>query len=208
MQIQTCLTQKKHNEHFDLPSEETIEFNRYGEVRKAPRLVQHIMTVIAPKFADRDGGYTRIIKIDKRRLGDGTDLVLLQLVGEEEGPQLGGGDSKRRTQKQRRRDFAAKVLASAPVLEEVAEEKPEDAQESPEETGKGETVEESTDIAAEETPPEDAPAEEEPEAVPAEDAPAEEGSEAAPAEDAPAEEESSDDGSASEDSKKEDEKSE
>ncbi len=113
----------KHNDHFDLPSEDTIEFNRYGEVRKAPRLVQHIMSVVGPKFADRDGGYTRVIKIGKRRLGDGTDLVILQLVGEEEGPQVGGGDSRRRTQKQRRRDFAAKVLvATAPAVEEEAPE--------------------------------------------------------------------------------------
>lgn len=112
----------KQNDHFDLPSEDAIEFNRYGEVRKAPRLVQHIMSVVAPKFADRDGGYTRVVKIGKRRLGDGTDLVILQLVGEEEGPQVGGGDSRRRTQKQRRRDFAAKVLVS--TAPEVAEEAP------------------------------------------------------------------------------------
>ena len=109
----------KQNDHFDLPSEGDIEFNRYGEVRKAPRLVQHIMAVVGPKFADRDGGYTRIVKIGKRRLGDGTDLCILQLVGEEEGPQLGGGDSRRRTQKQRRRDFAAKVLVA--TTEEVAQ---------------------------------------------------------------------------------------
>jgi len=112
----------KHNDHFDLPSESDIEFNRYGEVRKAPRLVQHIMSVVGPKFADRDGGYTRIVKIGKRRLGDGTDLCVLQLVGEEDGPQLGGGDSRRRTQKQRRRDFAAKVLVGTAVADESAEE--------------------------------------------------------------------------------------
>ena len=112
----------KHNDHFDLPSESDIEFNRYGEVRKAPRLVQHIMSVVGPKFADRDGGYTRIVKIGKRRLGDGTDLCVLQLVGEEDGPQLGGGDSRRRTQKQRRRDFAAKVLVGTAVADETAEE--------------------------------------------------------------------------------------
>ena len=111
----------KQNDFFDLPDEGDIEFNRYGDVRKAPRLVQHILTVVAPKFADRDGGYTRIVKIGKHRFGDGTDLVILQLVGEEEGPQIGGGDSRRRTQKQRRRDFAAKVLAST-TAEVTAEE--------------------------------------------------------------------------------------
>jgi large subunit ribosomal protein L17 len=133
----------KQNDHFDLPSESDIEFNRYGEVRKAPRLVQHIIAVVAPKFSDRDGGYTRIIKIGKRRLGDGTDLVILQLVGEEEGPQLGGGDSRRRTQKQRRRDFAAKVLVSNSVADEPAEEA---AEEIVDETIADEASEEVTEV--------------------------------------------------------------
>ena len=123
----------KQNDFFDLPAESDIEFNRYGDVRKAPRLVQHILTQVAPKFADRDGGYTRVVKIGKHRLGDGTDLVILQLVGEEEGPQIGGGDSRRRTQKQRRRDFAAKVLSSTTTTEApVDEAEPEVAEKAPE----------------------------------------------------------------------------
>ena len=124
----------KQNDFFDLPDEGDIEFNRYGDVRKSPRLVQHILTAVAPKFADRNGGYTRIVKIAKHRLGDGTDLVILQLVGEEEGPQIGGGDSRRRIQKQRRRDFAAKVLASTESVSEVTEEVTEEVAEAPEVT--------------------------------------------------------------------------
>ncbi|MBI69201.1 MAG: 50S ribosomal protein L17 [Phycisphaerae bacterium] len=155
---------KKHNDFFDLPDEDAIEFNRYGEVRKAPRLVQHIMTAVAPRYADRDGGYTRIVKIGKHRLGDGTDLVILQLVGEEDGPQLGGSDSRRRMQKQRRRDFAAKVLASVPAEEAVVEdaEVVADAEAVTEEAVVEETaVEEAvTEEATEETTEETAPAEE------------------------------------------------
>ena len=67
---------RKSSEFWELPAVESIEFNRYGEVRKAPRLVEHLLTKVAPKFADRAGGYTRIVKLDKRRVGDGTDLVL------------------------------------------------------------------------------------------------------------------------------------
>jgi len=104
---------KKDNAYFELPDKSEVEFNRYGEVRKAPRLVQHIMTKIGPMFADRDGGYTRIIKLGKRRLGDGVDLVLLQLVGKEEGPELGGGDSHRRTKAEKRRKFAAGLATGA-----------------------------------------------------------------------------------------------
>lgn len=103
---------KKDNRYFELPDADAIEFNRYGETRKAPRLVQHIIKNVAPMFADRDGGYTRIVKLGKRRLGDGADLVLFQLVGKEEGPELGGGNSGRRTQADKRTAFAAKLRKS------------------------------------------------------------------------------------------------
>jgi large subunit ribosomal protein L17 len=99
---------KKDNAYFDLPDASDIEFNRYGETRKAPRLVQHIMTKIGPMFADRDGGYTRIVKLGKRRLGDASDVVVLQLVGKEEGPQVGGGNSRRRATADKRTAYAAK----------------------------------------------------------------------------------------------------
>ena len=101
--------QRKDSDYFDLPDESEIERNRYGDVRKAPRLVQHVMTQVATMFADRDGGYTRIVKLGEHRLGDGTDLVLLQLVGREEGPEIGGGYSRRREQADKRTAFAARL---------------------------------------------------------------------------------------------------
>lgn len=104
---------KKDNPYFDLPEEGDIEFNRYGEVRKAPRLVQHVMTQVAERFQDRDGGYTRIIRTGRNRLGDGGDIVILQLVGEEEGPEVSGDYSGRRTQANRRAAFAAKLRKGA-----------------------------------------------------------------------------------------------
>jgi large subunit ribosomal protein L17 len=100
---------KKDNPYFDLPDAKDIEFNRYGELRKSPRLVQHILSKVAPLYEDRDGGYTRIVKLGKHRLGDGTDLVILQLVGREEGPEIGGGTSRRREKMNKRTAFAAKV---------------------------------------------------------------------------------------------------
>jgi large subunit ribosomal protein L17 len=103
---------RKDNPYFDLPDASEIEFNRYGDVRQAPRLVQHIMTKVAPLFAERAGGYTRIVKLGKRRLGDGTDLVLLQLVGREEGPEISGGSSGRRRAADRRTAFAARLRKS------------------------------------------------------------------------------------------------
>ena len=44
-------------------------------------VVQKLFKEIGPHFKDRDGGYTRIIKTSQWRIGDGGDLVIVQLVG-------------------------------------------------------------------------------------------------------------------------------
>ena len=98
---------------WELPATDEIEFNRFGELRKAPRRIQHLLTKVAPLYKDRAGGYTRIIKLDKRRLGDASDLVMLQLVGGEEGPQVKGRKSTRRTVADKRTAFAKKAKEKA-----------------------------------------------------------------------------------------------
>ena len=103
---------ERKSEAFFEVDETDIKRNRYGDLKKSPRLVEHLITKVAPMFEDRDGGYTRIVKLDKHRLGDGTDLVLLQLVGREEGPQVGGGTSSRRKQADKRTEFAARLAES------------------------------------------------------------------------------------------------
>jgi large subunit ribosomal protein L17 len=100
---------RKSSQFWELPPASDIEFNRYGELREAPRLVQHLLTKVAPLFKDRPGGYTRIVKLDKHRLGDASDLVILQLVGKEDGPQVSGRKSTRRGIADRRTAFAAKL---------------------------------------------------------------------------------------------------
>jgi large subunit ribosomal protein L17 len=100
---------KKSSPFWSLPAASEIEFNRYGELRKAPRLIEHILTKVGPLFKDRPGGYTRIVKLDKHRLGDGSDLVVLQLVGNEDGPQVSGRKSNRRATADKRTAFAAKM---------------------------------------------------------------------------------------------------
>lgn len=101
---------------------EGIERNRFGELKKAPKIVKHLFEEIAPKYADRDGGYTRIIRLGQNRLGDGTDLCVIQLVGEEEGdaPQVSGSRT-RRAKANKRMEYAAK-LAKGGATEAAAEE--------------------------------------------------------------------------------------
>ncbi len=43
-------------------------------------LVKKLFDEIGPAFEDRNGGYTRVIKLGQRR-GDGAELAILQLVG-------------------------------------------------------------------------------------------------------------------------------
>lgn len=98
---------------FPIPDTEKVERNRYGELRAAPKLVKHIFENVAPRFSDRAGGYTRVIKLGRHRIGDGTELALLQFVGAEEGPEIGGRPSTRRRTADRRTAFAAKVRKAA-----------------------------------------------------------------------------------------------
>ena len=59
-----------------------------GKMVKKGTVIGKLFSEIAPRFLDRPGGYTRIIQLPKRRLGDGGQLVLLQLVdaGQESKP--------------------------------------------------------------------------------------------------------------------------
>jgi len=111
---------------FDIPDSELVERNRYGELRKAPKLIKHIFENVAPRFEDRPGGYTRIIKLGRHRLGDAAELVVVQFVGNEEGPEIGGNPSTRRRQADRRTAYAAK-LRKAKSAQPVAEASADDA---------------------------------------------------------------------------------
>ena len=48
--------------------------------------VKKLVEEVAPKYADRAGGYTRIIRTSKRRVGDQAEIVVLQLVDPAEPP--------------------------------------------------------------------------------------------------------------------------
>ncbi len=64
--------------------------NRH-RVRRAAQLlgndkevVKKLFDEIGPQFVDRPGGYTRIMKLARPRLGDGAPRAILELVGESE----------------------------------------------------------------------------------------------------------------------------
>ena len=133
---------------------------------------------ISSKVSNRNGGYTRILKLSNR-LGDNAQMCFIELVDYNSDYITDKPEAKK--SRRSRRKSSKSIEVSNEVNEEVVntnvvEESP--AEESP----------------AEEAPVEVAPAEEAPaEEAPAEEASAEEASaEEAPAEEAPAEEESED----------------
>jgi large subunit ribosomal protein L17 len=94
---------------FELPESSKVERNRYGELRAAPKIVKHIFDHVAPRFQDRAGGYTRIVKLGRHRVGDGTELCVLQFVGAEEGAEIGGRPSQRRRISDKRTAYYARL---------------------------------------------------------------------------------------------------
>ncbi|MCE0483546.1 MAG: 50S ribosomal protein L17 [Methylacidiphilales bacterium] len=88
-------------------------------------VVQKLFTDIAPNFADRPGGYSRIIKLQDYRIGDAASLVLLQLLTEESGPRGTARRSAglRRKRNERLHRFATNALKKAKPESSSSEEK-------------------------------------------------------------------------------------
>lgn len=75
-------------------------------------VVQRLFNEIAPKFVDRAGGYTRIIRTSQFRIGDGGDLVILQLADAAEKPKgtVRKSAGLRRKRYEKRVEFAKKAV--------------------------------------------------------------------------------------------------
>jgi large subunit ribosomal protein L17 len=43
------------------------------------KLIQHVFSEVGPRFENRHGGYTRVIRLGHRQ-GDGAEMAILELV--------------------------------------------------------------------------------------------------------------------------------
>lgn len=48
-----------------------------------PKVLQDLFNVIGPRYANRQGGYTRILKLGPNRAGDAAEMALIGLVEDE-----------------------------------------------------------------------------------------------------------------------------
>src|ERR687898_2365393 len=69
-------------------AEQMITLGRRGDlaarrhavsILRSKEIVHHLFEEVAPRFVDRPGGYTRIVKL-RPRYGDAADMVFLELV--------------------------------------------------------------------------------------------------------------------------------
>ena len=95
----------------------------------AESLVRRLIEDLAPRYADRQGGYTRVIKLPNTRIGDNSALAVLQLIGQEETP--GSVTKPKKTGRRRRADSryaaaakGARRTSPAPKDKKSAEDQP------------------------------------------------------------------------------------
>lgn len=100
-----------------------------GELVKTSTVIQKLFSEIGPRYLDRHGGYTRIIHLPLRRLGDNGQLCLLQLVGSEEKE-----SKKHPSKKSRKKEKApeAEALQTEEVQEIEEAQQPPEAEQAPE----------------------------------------------------------------------------
>jgi large subunit ribosomal protein L17 len=106
-----------------------------GESTRKGTVVGKLFSDLGPRYLNRAGGYTRIIHLAQRRLGDNGQLVLLQLLGADEPVKREAKVStKRRADRKRKeaaREKSAKEATKAAKQGQKAAQQP--AAEAPEE---------------------------------------------------------------------------
>jgi large subunit ribosomal protein L17 len=134
-------------------AERMITFARRGDLAarrhvaktvQSPEVLKKLFDEIAPRYVDRPGGYTRVLKLSSRRKGDSAQRAILELIGEK-----AESRKKKKTQRKKYRKIdipkspvAAKKGKAKKKPAEVAEEQaPAEAAPSGETAAEGQPAE-------------------------------------------------------------------
>jgi len=107
-----------------LGNRDIIDYEDGNPVRKGT-VVGKLFSELGPRYLDRTGGYTRIIGLSLRRLGDNGQLVLLQLVGTDENVSK---KRKKRSRKKTRETVKVEEIAEEQAVIEVVDALEEEAE--------------------------------------------------------------------------------
>lgn len=116
-----------------------------GEPVRKGTVVSKLFSELGPRYLDRPGGYTRIVRLSLRRLGDNGELVLLQLLGADEPlkkERRTPGRRRSRKKAKAQADVAASTETTAAAEEQATDSVAQAEQEPPEKIAEeGETTE-------------------------------------------------------------------
>lgn len=109
----------------ELLNDREIVKDEEGEPVKSGTVIRKLFSEIGPRYLDRPGGYTRIIRLAQTRLGDNGQLCLLQLVTtekqEEKQPKKKSKGSKKSKAKKEKAAIGAEKSQAAQKSNIVSE---------------------------------------------------------------------------------------
>jgi len=110
-------------------AERMITFARRGDLAarrhvaktvQRPEVLKKLFDEIAPRYADRPGGYTRVLRLGAHRKGDNAQRAILELIGEKD---------EGRKKKKQRKTYHKVDIPKAPAKAKKAGKKAEEAAE-------------------------------------------------------------------------------
>ena len=86
-----------------LGNRDIVDF-KDGRAAKTGTVIGKLFSELGPRYLERSGGYTRIIRLSMRRLGDNGQVVLLQLIGADEGTKKKGKTTTRKRSRKKAKE--------------------------------------------------------------------------------------------------------
>jgi len=113
-----------------LGNRDIIEYEDNRPIKKGT-IIGKLFSELGPRYLDRAGGYTRIIRLSLPRLGDNGQLVLLQLIGPDEHPKKESKTIAKRRSRRKGKE-RAQTEDTAPAEESAKAEQTAGSEESDE----------------------------------------------------------------------------